>query len=135
MTCSEIRRRLLDTSGRGEQGALPTGRVAAHLPKCAACARFAISLRAAQDGLRDHHARVEPDAGFADRVLQRLPGGVSQTMGQAAMRLLPLSVALLLFLVWLTSQTEPTRSSVVWSENNEEAYMSWILQTAAAEGP
>ena len=93
------------------------------------------TARRVQDGLRDHPARIEPDAGFADRLLQRLLGGASQTMGQAAMRLLPLSVALLLFLVWLTSQTEPTRSSVVWSENNEEAYMSWILQTAAAEGP
>ena len=135
MSCSEIRCRFLESSGRGEHGAMPTGRVAAHLENCPACARFAASLRKVQNGLREHHARIEPDAGFADRVLRRLPGGVSQTLGQAAMRLLPLSVALLLFLVWLTSQTEATRPSGTIPENDAEAYTSWILQTAAMEKP
>ncbi len=131
MNCNEARNRLLDLAAPPPAGEP----LADHLESCSACAEYTGRLARTVRALGDHHARIEPDAGFADRVLQRLLGGASQTMGQAAMRLLPLSVALLLFLVWLTSQTEPTRSSIAWSENNEEAYMSWILQTAAAEGP
>lgn len=53
--------------------------------------------RAAQEALRAHHARVEPDAAFAARVLARLPE-VEDPFAWAALRLLPAAAVLALLL-------------------------------------
>ena len=123
MSCAETRELLLRMQ--------PVER---HLEECAGCGRFAWRLQAVKDGLRDHHADLEPDTGFVDRVLLHLPDGSSQTIGWAAMRLLPFSAALLLLLVWLALQTSPVPQESPAPENEMEAYMAWVLDPSSPAG-
>lgn len=100
--CQEIRDRLLRRTAPGAGAPGGSGRsaaVATHLEECAACRTFAARLDAVRGGLRAHHAGVEPDMAFASRVRARLSGDASAALGRAALRLLPLTAAVLLVLL------------------------------------
>jgi hypothetical protein len=55
--------------------------------------------------LREHHAGVEPDALFAARVLARLPRNEGWSIGWAAGRVLPVTIALAMVLMIATAAT------------------------------
>ncbi|MCP3982500.1 MAG: hypothetical protein GY716_24630 [bacterium] len=103
--------------------------VGSHLEGCAACARFAERLGGAQSWLREHHARVEPDASFAGRVVTRLPDASTDALGWAAMRLLPATLALLVALAFLALQSVPssTTTTVATTEDAADELLTWIL--------
>ncbi|MGB6640723.1 MAG: hypothetical protein WBG67_08115, partial [Thermoanaerobaculia bacterium] len=79
MNCAQVRKRLAD-----EQVETPSAGVLEHLAECPGCARFADRLRMATELLRDDHARVIPDAGFAARVVASLPSSSPEVLGWAA---------------------------------------------------
>ena len=67
-------------------------------------------LAEARRWLREHHAGVEPDSGFAARVAARLSRDPAEDLGRAALRLLPAAIALGLVLAWLAARAAPGAS-------------------------
>lgn len=121
MRCNEIRERLSRRSGDPE--------IAAHLGSCAACARYAARLAVARD-LLAREAGALPDAGFARRVVARLPSS-AQVLGWAALRALPAAIVLALALgAFGVFQTPSPESSLL----NDEASPEAILTYAALPG-
>lgn len=102
--CDRFRARL----GESGEAALPR-ELGSHPESCAECARFAARFAAAQAALRDHHANLEPDAGFAARVAARARRDPTVDLGHAALRLLPVTLMLLAVLAWITFRSEPLR--------------------------
>ena len=123
MACGQVRPQLTD-----RQADTPDAGVFEHLEECPACSRFAERMRLAEDLFHDHHAGIEPDAGFAGRVVAALPTSSSELLGWAAMRLLPATLALALVLtVWALAAT-PSPTSLV-QESVEGDLWSWILSS------
>jgi len=120
--CRDLRVRLME--GRDLPGAL-----AGHLDECPDCAHYAGRFHAARDLFRQHHGEVEPDAGFAARVTARLPQQSTVVLGWAALRLLPISVALvvLLFLLslWIPEAT-PTQTA---AQAPTDDVLTWVIGT------
>jgi hypothetical protein len=87
-------------------------------------------LERARQYFREHHAGVEPDAGFAGRVAARLDGQVTEILGWAAWKLLPATLAIALVLAFfvlrvtpgtdLTTSVSPTEDPVAWILNDTE---------------
>jgi len=125
MTCSEARARLLRLIAPPR----PAGPLADHLDSCASCGAFAARLALAVRSLADHHARVEPDAAFAARVVAALPER-RPLVARFALRLLPAALALALVLGgWVvleqrrhpaTQETAPTDDLLGWVLQDEE---------------
>ena len=122
MRCNAVRDSLL-RPGTGPSREAATG----HLAACPACRRFALGLAATRRDLRDHHAGIEPDAAFATRLSNRLETDPQEIAGRAALRLLPLSVALLLLLLLISAGTAPLEQAPT-SEETTQAYLNWVLQ-------
>ena len=93
MNCQEARDQLIK---EGSARAV-AGPVAEHLTRCAACADYAKRLDVVRQLLREHHASVEPDAGFSSRVVAALPG-TPDILGWAAVKLLPAALAIVIVL-------------------------------------
>jgi len=100
-----------------------------HLEQCDACAGFARRLAAIRQGLVEHRADIEPDAGFAGRVLARGTPGPTHHLGWAAARLLPIGVALALTLAWISwSVTSNGENGALSSGIPTEEPLSWALE-------
>jgi predicted anti-sigma-YlaC factor YlaD len=123
MNCAQVRKWLAD-----DQVETRSARVLEHLEECPGCARLADRLQTARELLRDHHAGAEPDAGFSARVVAALPSSSSEVLGWAAVRLLPVTLALALVLtVWALAVT-PSPTSLV-DQSADEDLWSWILSS------
>jgi len=134
MTCARIRNGLME-AGK-PVGSSPDGQfqpAAAHLRQCADCRSFAEKLQATRQGLRRHHAGIEPDTAFATRLSRRLDAEAPADLGRTALRLLPLSAAVLLLLLLISAQTTPLAESSATISTTEDAYLAWVL--AADEDP
>jgi hypothetical protein len=103
--------------------------MAAHLRHCAACRGFAERLESTRLGLRRHHAGIEPDAAFAARLHRRLANDTPGDLGRAALHLLPLTAAVLLLLLLISTQTAPLAEPAATITTTEEAYLAWVLAT------
>ncbi len=125
MKCRQARRKLSEATCESSLAA-----VEPHLQSCSPCQRFASRLGAAQQLLSSRRNDVVPDPSFAARVLSQLPGqestATSELLGWAALRLLPMTLALLLALsVWsVSSSPSPT---VLLAEESSQDELSWVL--------
>jgi hypothetical protein len=81
--------------------------------------------------LRRHHAGVEPDAGFAGRVMARLDRPAAELLGWAATKLLPATLALVLVLAWFALKTTPQNGSSPQASPTDEP-LAWILNEGEA---
>lgn len=132
MQCESVRDRLLH---RPDSGADDDAR--RHLADCTPCRRFAERLTATRRVLAGDADRppVRPDAGFAARVLERLPERrPTDLLGWAALRLLPpafaSALALAVWCVWATptpSGVWEAGSAAVESVSPETDLMAWVL--------
>ncbi len=121
MNCDDIRTRLT-ASTRSESALALIGR---HLAECPACAAFAHRVADAQQALNRHHAGIEPDAGFAARVVAALPQPQAP-LTWAAMRLLPAALALVLVLAgWVL--IDSSRPSTVADQSPTDDLLGWVL--------
>ena len=121
---------------RDARGLLTTGgdrpaALASHLEACAACARYASRLESARRMLREHHGRVEPDSGFAERVAANLPHATTDILGWAATRLLPATLALVIVLGWFALQARSAPDAVTAPTDD---LLSWVIESDAPEG-
>lgn len=87
-------------------------------------------LEQARAYFREHHAGVEPDAGFADRVAARLDRDASEVLGWAAWRLLPATVALTVLLLVLSLRVTPEPATVAAeaSDGSSDDLLGWVLE-------
>ena len=76
--------------------------------------------------LQRHHANVEPDAGFADRVAARLKRDPAEMLGWAALRLLPASLLLALVLGWVSFRVA-ARQEAGGTQGADEDVLAWVL--------
>jgi hypothetical protein len=118
--CRRTRRRLTESPDASIE----------HVAGCPACAGFAARARAARRWFRDHHAGVEPGSGFGPSVTARLPRGAEASLAWAALRLLPVTLALLLALAWLSFETNGDSIDPIPTEN----VLAWVIDRAG-EGP
>lgn len=123
MNCPEVRNRLA-----ARAGGVPDAALARHLEDCPKCARFARRMTAVRDLFEAHHAEVLPDAGFAARVVARLPAPAGG-MAWAAVRLLPATLALALVLTGWCLLTAPSPSSLV-EEAPSDDLLTWVMASA-----
>ena len=120
--CDEFRDRLTATGDAGLSKGL-----AGHARECPACDRYASRARAARQLIRNHQSSAEPDAAFAARVVERLRHERDETLGWAAVRLLPATVAVLVILAWVSLQVAPDpRSLLVQSPTDD--LVSWAIE-------
>lgn len=84
-------------------------------------------LERARAYFRDHHAGIEPDAGFADRVTARLDQNSSVLLGWAAWRLLPATVVLTALLLFLSLRTDTPSPTVALQDSADDDLLSWVL--------
>lgn len=128
MNCAQIRQGLMQAGkAKGRSQAGPRQPAAEHLRQCAACRSFAGRLQTTRQGLRLHHAGIEPDAAFAARLRRRLATDTPSDLGRTALRLLPLSAAVLLFLFLISTQTTPLSEPAATITATEDAYVTWVL--------
>lgn len=120
MNCKKVRQLL------SKESALDGRDLDRHLSRCQACSTFAERLELTREALRTHHAGAEPDSAFAARVVARLPRR-APIIGWAAMRLLPITTALLFVLsawVWLGTETP----SELMASAPTEDLVGWVLE-------
>lgn len=72
-----------------------------HLAACPACRAYVERVAAARRYFSGHHANVEPGDAFVASVRSRLETHAVELMGRAALRLLPVCLALLVLVGWL----------------------------------
>jgi len=87
---------------------------------------LAARLEQARIYFRRHHAGVDPDAGFAGRVVARLERPATDLLGWAAWKLLPATLALALVLAWFALRVTPGTGSVA-SVSPVEDPVGWVL--------
>lgn len=75
---------------------------------------------------RNHQAQVEPDAGFAARVVSRLERRPVDLMSSVALKLLPATLALILILAWFAARTPGPESSTAVDSSDD--LVTWILE-------
>lgn len=122
MDCRKTRDLL--TAQRGES---LDSAVQGHLESCEGCSRFAARLELAGDLLGERGLEVEPDAGFAARVLAALPEP-PQVLGWAALRVLPATLALALVLGgWTFLQTQSPATLV--EESPSDDLLTWVMES------
>ncbi len=76
---------------------------------------------------RRHHANVQPDPAFADRVTARLRREPVELLGWAALRLLPATLALLLILAWISFQADGSNGVQVADAGSGDL-IGWVLE-------
>ncbi len=119
MSCRDVRRRL--TAGED-------ARVAAHLAACSACAAYAERLERVREALAGRGAEILPDAGFAARVVARLPTR-TELLGSTAARFLPATLALALVLgAWCWWATP--RPGLLFEAAPSDDAVAWVLEAA-----
>lgn len=98
-----------------------------HLEDCEGCTRFAERLGLADELLSERQLELDPDAGFAARVVAALPEP-PQVLGWAALRVLPATLALALVLVgWTFLQTQTP--SVLVEESPSDDLLTWVVES------
>lgn len=90
--------------------------------------RLETRLEQARRYFQEHHANVEPDAAFAQRVSARLERQPSELLGWAALRLLPATAALLAILAWFAFQSTPLTPTDVAGAAPTDDLLSWVLE-------
>ncbi len=121
MRCDELRDQLMVV----DRGELPAA-AAAHLEECEECAEFRRRLELAAESLRRHRTDHLPDAYFAQRV-SAVAAGETDQLGWAAVRLLPVALALTLVLsawAWLAT---PSPSALV-EQSPTDDLLTWVLE-------
>ena len=122
MSCNRYRDVLTSAGGA------PDRALERHLEACNACRRYARRLSAARTLLQEHHGGIEPDAAFAGRVAARLRTEPVDLLGQAALRLLPACLVLVLVLGWFALRTAPTPETTVVAPTDD--LLTWVLENA-----
>ena len=117
--CRDARRRLTERPAQRTE----------HLEHCEGCARFAERVGLARRLFREHHAGVVPDAGFAERVAARLPRPADTPLAWAAARLLPVPLALLLVLAWVSWQGAADADPSL-EQSPTENVLTWVIDRA-----
>ena len=118
MNCNQFRKQL--TSSDSSTASM------SHAESCAECAEFAARLETARQLFRDHRSEFTPDAGFAARVSAQLPTDPTASLSWAAMRVLPVTLALLVLLAWF-SWTVPTTATELTSPTDD--LLSWVIDS------
>ena len=127
MNCNDARNTL--TLGRDAQ---ERDGLDAHLAGCSGCRDYAARVRTAQRMFREHHGDVLPDAGFAARVVSRLPDPASEMLGWAALRLIPATLVLALVLAWFALDTTAT-TIVEETTAPTDDLVSWIVEQSGEQ--
>jgi hypothetical protein len=102
----------------------PDANTLAHLAGCPECSAFAGRLEAVREAFRQPGIPVQPDSGFALRVVARLPSP-AQVLGWAALRALPAALALALALAWMGLSQPPSPLSVLTQEPSLDLLFSY----------
>ncbi len=131
MKCCELRVRWARQS---DDRAPAEPEVTAHLATCASCRRVSEALRLAREGLRAHHARVEPDSGFSARVLEgiRAESQNAANLAWAALRALPVALALVVALAAWGAGRPPVigPETVLWQASSDDLLTAFVLSGA-----
>ncbi len=133
MNCRDVRR-LLDDPSRSEQDRA----FREHLGDCEECRRLHEKMGRMRAALRERHAGVTPDPGFASRVGARLSKQPVDLLGWAALRVLPATLVILAFLSWAvftgspaattTAPTATTAQAASTSPSPTEDLFGWVLE-------
>lgn len=124
MDCRAVRDRLTrQVSGPSE---------AAHLEGCRECAAFANRLALAREVFGSPGAVIEPDPGFARRVVERLPQP-AEVLGWAALRALPAALVLALALAWVGASEPSPPTLLLTAEASPDALLTWSVLAEEAE--
>jgi len=83
-------------------------------------------IREARRYFEQHHANAVPDAGFAARVAARLTRDPAETLGWAAMRLLPASVLLAAVLGYVSLRMIGAGESAPVPGSDDDV-IAWVL--------
>jgi hypothetical protein len=118
MNCKQVQKQLPSSDA--------SDALKSHIESCAECAQFAERLQTAQQLFRDHRSEFAPDAGFAARVSAQLPTVSTASLSWAAVRVLPVTLALLAVLAWF-SWTVPTTSTELTSPTDD--LLSWVIDS------
>lgn len=122
MDCEHVRQRLTSAVETARPAALEQ-----HLESCQACRHYATRRQTARELFADHRSDAQPDAGFAGRVVARLEQPPLETLGWAALRLLPATLALVLALALFVFGFE-TPTAHEESAVPTEDLVSWVLE-------
>jgi predicted anti-sigma-YlaC factor YlaD len=129
MKCRRARALLHASEPQGSHAAA-SGGLRRHLAECGDCSRHSERLEELYRALGEHRASVSPATGFAARVRSRLPQQ-DDALGWAALRLLPATVGLVLFLSWLNWQQSAIADETIGDPTN--AVLTWVLEPAIGE--
>jgi hypothetical protein len=136
MRCTEIRDQVIRQGGEAPAAGPLGAEIAAHLGSCAACARYAARLAEART-LLAREGGFLPDAGFARRVIARLPSS-AQVLGWAALRALPAAIAIALAIgAFGVLQTPSAESSLLNDDASPEVLLTYaaLPNDGAAPAP
>lgn len=133
MNCNDVRQQLTGRGAVPHAGSAirnpPVGAestIREHLSDCRDCTAYARRLDAAHHVLSRQHAGIDPDAGFAARVIAGLPqrGGL---LAWAALKLLPAVLALAMVLAgWVLVEGPGNGSVPQWSPTDD--LLGWVLE-------
>ena len=123
--------RLRDGLTAEPDAALP-GEWRDHIDGCPSCARYRARLLATREFLRARRAEFEPDPSFAARVAAQLASSRDDALGWAALRLLPVTLALALALGWFALRTEPVQQVAEVAAPTEDL-VSWVLESTETD--
>lgn len=127
MDCRKTRDLLAASRSATERSDRASSELRRHLESCAACASFAARLELAGELLGRRGLELEPDAGFVARVQAALPDP-PQILGWAALRVLPVTLALALVLGgWTYLQTQAPSALV--EESPSDDLLTWVMET------
>lgn len=121
MTCRAFRR-ALDRRG---PAAARAARGASHLRSCPRCAALVARLEAARAALARPAPELVPPPGFAARVVAHLPRR-DDALGWAALRLLPVSLALALVVGYFVA-TSPAPLDLPPAAGSDAELLAWLL--------
>ena len=124
MSCRTLRRAL------DERGALAATdpRFANHLAGCAECRAVVARFEAARDLLATPKEELAPPPGFAQRVVVSLPRR-AELLGWAALRLLPVSLALAVVAGYLVATT-PAPFDLPPGSGSDAELLVWLVLAA-----
>lgn len=106
----------------------------AHLAGCPECAAFARRLELARELLAASGAGIEPDSGFAQRVVARLPQP-AEVLGWAALRALPAALALALALFWLGISQPQSPADLLSPQADPDLFLTWAVLAPSSMPP
>jgi hypothetical protein len=100
--------------------------------------RVAERLEQVRRAMVDHHAGIEPDAQFAASVLERVrseraQGDIVDTLGWAALRLLPVAAVLAVLVTWTALQPQHGVVSLLLPSIGDDALTVFVVSGLEAE--